>query len=50
MYFVGGAGVSGYAPWATWLDILLVVGGVTAAAIITVWFSSHRKQKAARPQ
>jgi hypothetical protein len=39
--FIGPSGISGYAPWATWLEILLIVGGATAAAI----FISRRKSR-----
>jgi hypothetical protein len=36
MMNVGATGISGYAPWATWLDILLLVGGTVAATAVVV--------------
>jgi hypothetical protein len=48
MHVVGG-GMSGYAPWETWLQILIVVGSVTAGVALASRFS-NRKKKAARPK
>ncbi|MEW6604991.1 MAG: hypothetical protein AB1351_09960 [Thermoproteota archaeon] len=45
--FIGPSGISGYAPWATWTDILIVVGGVAAAIAVTVLISNYRKKKTA---
>ncbi len=47
---VGPAGISGYAPWATWLEILLIFGGVTGGVVFVAWLSNYRKRKMARPQ
>jgi uncharacterized membrane protein YqaE (UPF0057 family) len=45
--FIGPSGISGYAPWATWLEILLIAGGATAAAIFACWLASRRKRRMA---
>src|SRR5690606_10401200 len=48
--FIGPSGISGCAPWATWLDILLVVGGTAAGIILVMRISAYRKQKMAGSQ
>lgn len=48
--FVGPSGVSGYAPWATCLEIILIAGGATAAAVFASWLAGRRKRRAASPR
>jgi len=48
--YIGGSAISGYAPWATWLEILLVIGGATAGVMFAVWLSRYRKRNIANNQ
>jgi hypothetical protein len=45
MQFIGPVGISGYAPWATWLEIIIVAGGAAAAVVIGAWLAKRNARK-----
>jgi hypothetical protein len=45
MQFVGPVGISGYAPWVTWLEIIIVAGGAAAAVAIGIWLAKRNAKR-----
>lgn len=45
----GGTPPFRFPPGTSWVEVIAIMVGVTAAVMFVVWFSNYRKRRIARP-